>query len=169
MGNKICIYLTEGECEEKLINALKEKPALVMQGKVKKFNVIQNELKPSQLMTFAPGSRVILVFDTDVETTHVLEKNIGLLKRQCKNVEVLTIAEVLNFEDEIERSTDVAHANELTKSASISDFKTAVNKMKSSEFRNSLQRHKFDIKKLWIKKPPKKFGFISQDGDKIKN
>ena len=33
---KKCIYLTEGECEEKLIRALKERPSLVLPGKVKK-------------------------------------------------------------------------------------------------------------------------------------
>ncbi len=41
---KKCIYLTEGACEEKLINALKEQPALVIPGIVKKCNVIQNEI-----------------------------------------------------------------------------------------------------------------------------
>jgi hypothetical protein len=43
----------EGECEEKLIKALKEKPSLLIPGKVKRFNVIQNELKTSHLVTFA--------------------------------------------------------------------------------------------------------------------
>ena len=63
--NRKCIYLVEGECEEKLIKALKEKPSLLIPGKVKRFNVIQNELKTSHLVTFAPGSLVVLVFDTD--------------------------------------------------------------------------------------------------------
>ena len=45
-----CIYLTEGECEEKLIKALKEKPTLIVPGKVKKFNVMQDELPVSLLM-----------------------------------------------------------------------------------------------------------------------
>ena len=31
---KKCIYLTEGECEEKLIKVLKEKPSLIAPGKV---------------------------------------------------------------------------------------------------------------------------------------
>lgn len=31
---KKCIYLTEGEYEEKLIKALKEKPSLIAPGKV---------------------------------------------------------------------------------------------------------------------------------------
>ena len=40
MGNRKCFYLVEGQCEEKLINALEECPALVVPGKVKKFNPI---------------------------------------------------------------------------------------------------------------------------------
>lgn len=47
---KKCFYLTEGECEEKLIKALKEKPSLVRPGKVKKFNVIQEELPANMLL-----------------------------------------------------------------------------------------------------------------------
>ena len=38
---KKCIYLTKGECEEKLVKALKEKPSMIAPGKVWKFNVIQ--------------------------------------------------------------------------------------------------------------------------------
>ena len=72
--NKKCIYLAEGECEEKLIKALKEKPSLLLPGKVKRFNVIQDELKTNHLVTFSPGSLVILVFDTDNEVTdHLCE------------------------------------------------------------------------------------------------
>lgn len=166
--NKRCYYLVEGECEEKLINALKEKPALIVSGKVKKYNVVQQELTTSQLMTFAPGSNVILVFDTDVELTDILKRNIALLRKQCGGVEVMTVTEVLNFEDEIERATNVAKAQDLTKSKSVSEFKTAVNKMKAAEFRHALNRHKFDLGKLWVKEPPVKFRFLSQDGEKIK-
>ena len=57
---KKCIYLTEGECEEKLIRALKERPSLVLPGKVKKFNVIPNELPVSLLMQFDPGALLFL-------------------------------------------------------------------------------------------------------------
>ena len=169
MANRKCIYLTEGECEEKLVNALKVKPALVIPGKVKRFNVIQNELPASILMTFDPGSIVVLVFDTDKDETSHLKKNIQMLKRLCSQVEVLTIAQVLNFEDEIESATDVIKAQNLTKSDTISDFKSAVNHMKDLEFRRSLDRHKLDITRLWVKKPPKAFSFISQGSEKIKD
>lgn len=165
---KKCIYLTEGECEEKLINALKEKPSMLIPGKVKKFNVIQNEIPRSILMSFDPGSIVALVFDTDKDETEHLKKNIAALQKLSFKVVVLTIAQVLNFEDEIERSTDVEKAVDLTKSRSVEDFKGAVNRMKSKDFRSALGRHKLDMAKLWSQQPPKAFGFINQDGERIK-
>jgi len=160
--NQKCIYLAEGECEEKLLNALKEKPSLITPGKVKRFNAIQNELKTNTLVTFAPGSMVIIVFDTDKDLTVHLKKNIELLNSRCKGVKVVTIAQVLNFEDEIVRCTDVNKAEEITKSKSVSDFKSAVNKMKDSEFRFALERHHFEIDKIWIQTPPLSFDFITQ-------
>lgn len=56
MENRKCIYFVEGECEEKLINALKVDTSLVINGKVKKFNAITEELTNSKLITISPGS-----------------------------------------------------------------------------------------------------------------
>ena len=84
--NRKCIYLAEGECEEKLIKALKEKPALLIPGKVKRFNVIQDELKTNHLVTFSPGSLVILVFDTDNEVTEHLKKNIENISQHMDSI-----------------------------------------------------------------------------------
>lgn len=168
MDNRKCIYFVEGECEEKMLNALKVIPSLIINGKVKKFNAITEELTNSKLITISPGSRVVFVFDTDVVLTTHLKNNIEFLKTKCSRIEVLTIPQVSNFEDEIKNSTDVTKAQDFTKSKTVDDFKKSVNKMKPAEFRNALQRHKFDIKVLWTKKPPKSFSFVSQDGDKIK-
>lgn len=168
MMNQKCYYFTEGQCEEKLIKALKMKPALIIPGKVRVFNVIQNKLPVSILMTIDPGSIAVLVFDTDVEKTEHLRKNIELLKKVCTNVEILTVAQVLNFEDEIERTTDVNKAQDLTKSKSIAEFKSAVSKMKEIEFRRALKRHNFNVAQLWIRRPQKSFAFLSQDGEVIK-
>ena len=82
MKNQKCFYLTEGACEEKLIKALKENPSLIVPGKVKRFNVIQNEIPASILMSFDPGSKVILVFDTDKQITVHLKANLQKLKKQ---------------------------------------------------------------------------------------
>ena len=166
--NRKCIYLTEGECEEKLIAALKEEPARLLPGKVKKFNVIQEELKTSQLVTFTPGSMVVLVFDTDVDMTEHLKRNIELLEKRCSGVKVVTVAEVLNFEDELERCTNVTKAQEITKSQSISEFKGAFCRLKPIECRRALERHSIDMKKLWCKAPANSFDFIKQESPKIK-
>lgn len=168
MRNRKVFYLAEGECEEKLIKALKMQPPLILPGSVKKFNVVQEKIKESRMMQLDPGSEVVLVFDTDIEETEILKQNIELLKKYCARVEVLTVVQVLNFEDEIERATDVDHAPDFTRSASVSDFKSAVNRMKDVELRRALKRHKLDMSKLWAQKPPKAFRFVSQDGEKVK-
>ena len=101
--------------------------------------------------------------------TEHLKKNIAALRERCAGVKVVTIAQVLNFEDEIVRCTDVGKAQELTKSQSVSEFKTAVNKMKEAEFRRALERHKLNMSRLWVQTPPECFSFIVQGADDVKN
>lgn len=168
MANRKCYYFTEGQCEEKLIKALKLNPALLAPGKVKVFNVVQNVLPVSILMSIEPGSAAILVFDTDKAETDHLKQNMDLLKKYCSGVEVFTILQVLNFENEIERATDVEHAYDLTKSITSEDFKSSVNRMKEVDFRRALTRHRLNMSNLWIKEPPDAFRFFSQDSAKIK-
>ena len=166
--NRRFFYLAEGECEEKLLQALKLKPSLIHSGKVEKFNIIQNELPIRKLMRYPSGCVVVLVFDTDKEVTEHLEANLELLKSLPNEVDVMTVAQVLAFEDEIERTTDVKHAQDFTKSETVSDFKGAVNRMGEEPFRAALKRHKFDLSKLWTQKPPKAFSFVEQDGRRVK-
>lgn len=141
---------------------------MIYPGKVDRFNVINRELKPNKLMSFQPGSCVVFVFDTDVEDTNILRKNISLVESMCSQVKLLTVMQVLTFEVEIEYATDVKHAQELTQTATISDFKSAVNKMKDIEFRNALKRHKLDMIKLWAKKMPTVVQSFQQESGRIK-
>ena len=60
MDNQRYFYLAEGECEEKLLNALKLKPSLIHPGKVERFNVIQNEIPTRKLMRYPSGCVVVL-------------------------------------------------------------------------------------------------------------
>lgn len=168
MANQKYYYFTEGQCEEKLVKALKLRPALLKPGKVKIFNVVQNVLPVSILMSIEPGSAAVLVFDTDKDETDHLRQNVMLLKKRCSGVGVLSILQVLNFEDEVERSTDVNRAEDLTRSKTVEDFKSSVNRMKEIDFRRALERHKFDINALWAKEPPEEFRFFTQDSWKIK-
>ncbi len=50
MNNK-CIYYVEGPCEQQLVAALKENPAKLIPGKIKVYNVVQNLIPKSQLLS----------------------------------------------------------------------------------------------------------------------
>ena len=100
--------------------------------------------------------------------TEHLKANLELLKALPSQVEVMTVVQVLAFEDEIKRSTDVKRVQDFTKSETVEDFKSAVNRMGEEPFRAALKRHKFDLSRLWTQKPPKSFSFVKQDGEKVK-
>lgn len=168
MNFKRCVYFVEGPCEEKLINALKAEPRLLTPGKVNVHNVIQDELPRRVVNMIQAGTTVVFVFDTDVERTDVLQKNVDYVKKYVSTVKVINLAQVLNFEDEIARATDVKKAQEITKSLSVSEFKTDFCKMKTEECRNALKRHHLDVSVLWTKDPPEVFSFVKQGGSTIK-
>lgn len=67
MENRISIYLTEGECEEKRINTLKQKPALFAPGRTGKFKriIADNYIA---ICTFAI---LIMVYSLFMEQTYV--------------------------------------------------------------------------------------------------
>ena len=74
MNNK-CIYYVEGPCEQQLIAALKEAPERLIPGKIKVFNVVQNLIPKSQMLSIQAGTTVVLVFDTDVsQNLHALQQ-----------------------------------------------------------------------------------------------
>lgn len=83
-------------------------------------------------------------------------------------MKIVYLAQVLNFEDEIVRATDINKAIELTKSKSTSNFKTDFCKLKVPECRELLKRHNFDVSKLWTKKVPKAFNFIESNSSCVK-
>ncbi len=64
--NNRCICYVEGPCERQLIAALKEAPERLIPGKIKVFNVVQNLIPKSQILSIRSGTTVVLVFDTDV-------------------------------------------------------------------------------------------------------
>ncbi len=164
--NNTCIYFVEGACEEKLINALKKSPPRIIPGKVKVFNVIQNEIPRSVLIAIQPGSRVVFVFDTDVPRTDVLKRNIDRLEQLCSGVRLIFLPQSLNIEQELVRCTDVSSAKELTKSRTEKDFKRDFCAFKDA--RALLDRHHIDIAKLWAKEPPVEFQFITANADQVK-
>lgn len=166
--NNNCIYYVEGPCEQQLINALKSAPSYILPGKVKSYNVVQKLIPKSEMLGFKPGTIVILVFDTDVTETKFLTKNVELLKKYCSKVKIVYLAQVLNFEDELVRCTDVKRVTELTQSKSVANFKTDFCKMKTDACRAMLERHSIKVNMLWTTLVKGEFSFVEQNGETIK-
>lgn len=163
---KTYTYFVEGECEQKLLDAIKVAPSLIHPGKVRVFNVIKNCLKTSNLISIKDGY-VVFVFDSDVPETGTLKQNIETVKRICpaKTAKLLFLVQVMNLEDELIRATDINNIEELTRSKSRKNFKSDFLTLKNC--RSVLERHCFDIKKMWCKEIPEPFSFISQGTEKV--
>lgn len=75
--NDVLWYLVEGETEKKVISALKNE--YIYPGKVAVLNITQDHLKERFLRTIPHATRIILVFDTDVDdkkrVDRILEKS----------------------------------------------------------------------------------------------
>lgn len=167
MNNK-CIYCVEGPCERQLIAALKEAPSKLIPGKIKVFNVVQNLIPKSQMLSIQAGTTIVLVFDTDVKQTSNLKKNLELLNRYCGKLHIVYLPQVLNLEDELVRCTDVKTASDLTRSNGIRNFKTDFCKMKPKECRAMLERHGLKIDQLWSTTAPEEFSFVENNGHQVK-
>lgn len=166
--NSKCYYFVEGICEVQLIRALRESPQRVIPGKIIVFNAVQNLIPKSRLLEIQPGSTVVFVFDTDIPVTEHLKRNIELVKKYCGRVKFVFLAQVLCFEDELVRSTDVRSVSELTKSKGISSFKADFCRLKTAECRRLLERHHLSVQILWTQNLPEEFRFLPQNSGLIK-
>ena len=108
-----------------------------------------------------------MFFDTDVEITEHLRKNIKLVSTYCAGAKVVCLPQVLNLEDELVRCTNVSKAQELTGSRSVKDFKRDFCAM--TNCRAILTRHQLDVLKLWTQNAPEVFSFIPTNSGEIKN
>ena len=167
--NKACVYYCEGEDDQKLIDALKVAPGKILPGKSKKLNVVQSLIPKSILIGIKQDTNVVLVFDTDVTTNlDVVKKNIENIKKYCRGVKIIYLLQVKNLEDELVRCTDVKNVTELTRSKSLSNFKADFRKMKDEQCRNTLERHKIEVDRLWTTTAPVEFDFTEKNSELIK-
>lgn len=76
--SKIYQYFVEGECEEKLINALRVNPVdYLISGKVTVFNFTNKLISNPRIAVLNKETIIILVYDIDVNKIDILEKNIA--------------------------------------------------------------------------------------------
>lgn len=138
---------------------------MIKPGKVRVFNVTQNKLKNSHLISISEGY-VVFVFDTDRNDTKYLETNISKVRTTCPSkVKLLFLVQVPNLEQELVIATDVKKISELTSSRSTKDFKTDFLALK--DCRATLEKHSFDITKMWRQRIPNGFQLVSEQGIEV--
>ena len=166
MGNKNFHYFVEGEDEKKLLSVLKTDMQLILPGKIEHFNIIQEKITKPRLMTIKSGTTIVLVFDTDVGDSKILNENIRFLEKQSTIKKVLCITQVKNLEDEFKRSCNIKQIKELTGSKSNKDFKADL--IKEKNLSKKLSAKNFNFKKFWNTVPTGNFQSIHNDASKIK-
>ncbi len=164
--NEIYQFHVEGEDEKKLIETLKKDMNVIVSGKVEVLNVIQKEIKTPRIRTLKTGTNVVLIYDTDIERTDILNKNINLLKSSKHIKRIICIPQVLNLEDELVRATNMRQVLELLGSKTLTDYKRDL--IKCSNLDKKLQEKNFDIAKLWNEVPPADFIRYGNDSALIK-
>ncbi len=159
-------YYVEGECEEKIIRVLKNSLRLIIPGKVQKLNVVESLFSTARLRTLNPKTMVVLVFDTDTGNIETLNRNLEILNSSSNVTEIVTIPQVRNFEEELQRSCNVKRASELLNSRSTKDFKSDF--IQISNLEHKLMQHGFDIKLFWSQSPGDPYRSITNQSERVK-
>lgn len=160
-------YYVEGEDEKSVLNALKRDLKCIESGKVEVFNSVQKGLTAARIRPLKMGTVVVLVYDTDVETNvEILRNNIAFLRKQSGIRDVICIPQVKNLEDELINACKIKNAEEVTKSASKSDYKKEL--INCSNLGARLCACQFDIAGFWSGIPRGKFEEFGNDAEKIK-
>lgn len=97
-------YFVEGECEKKLLRAFMYIPGKAFRdGRVEVFNFINEKMSKQGARSIKKGTKIVIVVDTDIKNTEILDYNIELLKNVSlideKNITM--VFSIKNFEDEL--------------------------------------------------------------------
>ncbi len=164
--NEIYQFYVEGENEKKVVETLKKDMDVIISGKVEVLNVVHKEIKYPRIRTLKSGTNVVLVYDTDIKQTDILDKNIKLLQSSNHIKRIICIPQVLNLEDELVRATNVRQAQDILDSKTQKDYKRDL--IKCGNLCKKLQEKEFDISKFWSQEPPDAFKKYGNDSRLIK-
>ena len=145
-------YFVEGECEKKFIDIYKNpENKKLLAGKVEVFNFINNEISNGRIMQIKRNTKIILVYDTDVNKTDILDKNIKKLKSfGFKNI--YHIQSIKNFEDEIVYATNITNITKFfDKCANKDEFKSMFLSANNGGLFTKFKSYNLDFSKIWFR------------------
>ena len=178
MDRRLYQYYVEGECEKNFVMTFthaKNSEYILRPGKVERLNPITSKISETKARTIKRDTKIVFVFDTDVENTSILEENIRTLNRiaHVNDDDIIFLMSIKKFEEEIAFScNDIQGVKGLIKlfnSQGTSAFKTDFSNCKNLE--DKLRQVGFDIKLMWTRNANKPFDKYKNGGKqgRIKN
>jgi len=165
MKQKTFCYFVEGQDEKKIIDTLKTDLRLIQPGKVQIVNPVQERVTASRILPLKQGTTVILVFDTDTDSSQILQSNIAFISSRTNIQKVLCVTQVRNLEDEILRSCRINHIRDLTNSKSDREYKADL--IHITNLAERLTKCGFEPELFWAMKPTDAFSGIKNDAQQI--
>ena len=146
-NSKLIQYFVEGECEEKFINAYKTgECAFLKPGKVEVLNVVNASITKARARAIKQDTTVVFVYDIDKGNVDVLVDNIKMLQNHSLT-KIIHIQSVMNFEDEIVRSTNLKTIDDMFSTIGVDNFKQTF--IKHKDIVSKMKKNKFDSFLFW--------------------
>ena len=173
--NDLLQYYAEGECEMNLLRTFmhaKKGDCLIRPGRIEKLNPVAEKISRVKAMTIRKGTRVALVFDTDIDNTAILEENVKTLKEVAGlgEKDIYFLMAVNRFEEELVFSCGSINSVKTL----ICQFGSQGTKSFKADFCNcrnleeKMRSLGFDLKKMWTRSPNKPFDRFQNCGKSIK-
>lgn len=175
MDRRLYQYYVEGECEKNFVMTFthaKNSEYILHPGKVERLNPITSKISETKARTIKRDTKIVFVFDTDVENASILEENIRTLNRiaHVNDDDIIFLMSIKKFEEEIAFScNDIQGVKGLIKlfnSQGTSAFKTDFSNCKNLE--DKLRQAGFDIKLMWTRKANKPFDKYKNGGKQVR-
>ncbi len=157
-------YYVEGKMEYKMVNCLC-RMGIIPSGKVSMLNPVQEHISSRNLMILNSKTIVILIFDTDTESSSILDSNISMLKKTHRVKKVVCIPQCRNLEEELVYCCDIHSVKEIFRSQSVEDYKKAF--CSCSDIEHALKRKGFNPALLWTRAACGCFSHIHNDFSSI--
>ena len=175
MDRRLFQYYVEGECEKNFIISFahaKNSEYVLHPGKVEKLNPITSKISETKARTIKRDTKIVFVFDTDVENTSILEENIKTLNRIARvdNKDIIFLMSIKKFEEEIAFACsdihDIKGLIKLFNSQGETALKTDFANCKNLE--DKLKQAGFNIKLMWTRVASKPFDKYENGGKQVK-
>lgn len=112
-------------------------------------NIMNEKLTGLKIQQIKEDDLVVLIYDTDVNKTNILEYNISFFKSLRIN-NIIHVQSVENFEDELIYSCNIKNVNEIFKTTKVKEFKSKFIKCKN--IKEKLKEIDFNGEKIWSRK-----------------